>query len=108
MIASSEARRVGGTPVKLAAGTSLQVMLLMFSLPLFGSVAVKVTSKFWLAWLNVLTHCPGTPALPLTIVIDGFVVPVQVALEFVVSGVVVTAEVPLRVIVSVADVAACE
>src|SRR5206468_5587890 len=97
-----------GTPVRLAAGTSPQVMLLMFSFPVFVSVAVKVTSKFWLAWLNVLTHCPGVPALPFTMLIDGLVVVVHDALEFVVTGEVVTAEVPLQVIVSVADAVACE
>ena len=107
IIADCPTASEGGTTDRVAGGRSEQLMLLTVSLPVFVNVAVNVTSKFWLAWLAVITHCPGVVALPFWIAIDGFVVWVQVAFDFVVSAVLLTCDVPLHVIVSFAVVPAC-
>src|SRR5262245_58330184 len=91
-----------GAPLRVALGTSLQVIPLTVSGPLLVKVAVKVTLKFWLAWLKVLTQTPGVPALPFTMLLDGLVEPLPSALLFRCTGVWLVAPLPLHVMVSVA------
>src|SRR5262245_44185613 len=97
----------GFPPVSVATGTSPQVMLLIVSFPVFVSVAVNVTSKFWAPWLNVLTQTPAVVVLPFTTAIFGFVVPVQLAGELELTGVLLVAPVPLQEMVSFAWAPVC-
>src|SRR5713226_1012009 len=102
MTADAPTASVVGTLFKVAPGISEQLTVLRFSVPVLVSVAVNVTSKFWLAWLKVLTQTPGLLGDPFTTLILGLVIPVQVAFEFVVTGVLLVAPTPLQVMVSVA------